>query len=228
MTPEEVAHAATDRPTWRRLVDEKTERIRAFECHVLPRLLDGLRPGARWLEIGCGLGWASAVTSSQRPDLRMTAVDLVTPYLADHAARLASFFGVSVQFVAADAGDLPFSDGAFDLVFSQHVLYRLGDPSVAIREAYRVLAPAGRWVAIESATPWCWPWRALAWRRFRERNMCTGLGEHAWTREGWRILYVHSAGIPATFTWATRKGRAVRWLTNMRRPEHLLVTVEKP
>lgn len=229
MTSEAAAHLAADRPTWRRLIGEKTERIAAFEHHVLPQLLNGLGLGRRWLEIGCGLGWASAVVASERPypDLTVTATDSVELYLAQHARRLATFFGVDVDFVAADAVRLPFAAGTFDRVFSQHVLYRLDSPQLAMREAYRVLATGGRWIAIERAAPWCWPWSAHERRRFRRRNQDTGLAERAYTARQWRWFF-RQAGVPATLSWATRKGRIVRWLTNAVRAEHLMVTVERP
>ena len=224
---ETVAYHAADRPTWRRLVNEKTERIHAFERHILPRLIDGLRPGSRWLEIGCGLGWASAVAADRRPDLAVTATDLVAPYLADHARRLATFFGVEIHFAAAHAGALPFPDGTFDRVFSQMVLYRVGRPQFAIWEAYRVLAPRGRWIAVERAAPWGWPWSAQESRRVERRNQETGLGERAYSARAWHGFFAQEE-VPATFAWATREGRLVRWLTNAVRAEHLMVEVEKP
>mgnify|MGYP001558908719 CR=1 FL=1 len=238
MIAETALHRATDRPTWRRLIHEKGARVAAFERHVLPLLVDGLRPGASVLEIGCGLGWASAVLAYHRPDLRVVATDLVAPYLSDHARRLADFFGVKIAFVASDAEWLPFPDGMFDRVFSQMVLYRLpagrasalrefGRPVRTIAWAYRALAPGGRWLAIERAAPWCWPWSARERRRFERRNRETGLSERSWTRRQWEGLFA-AACVPARFAWATRTGSAIRALTNAIRAEHLLVTVERP
>lgn len=49
--------------------------------------------------------------------------------------------------VQADAGALPFATGVFDAVVAVNMLYHLADPVVAIREARRVLAPGGLFVA---------------------------------------------------------------------------------
>lgn len=228
MNLETVNYFAADRPTWRRLVDEKCERIHAFERHVLPRLLSGLRPGAKWLEIGCGLGWASAVMASARPDVCATATDLVAPYLSNHAERMARLFGVEISFAAADAAALPFQTGTFDRVFSQHVLYRVAEPRRAIREAARVLAPGGQWLALENAAPWCWPWSARDRGRLVRRNRRTGLCETARSEREWLDLFRSARVPPASMTWATRDNHIVRWMTNAIRSEHLIVTVEKP
>lgn len=228
-TPPEVAsYRATDRLTWRRLVDEKCERIHAFERHVMPGLMAGLGYEARCLEIGCGLGWASAVMASACPDVRMTATDIVAPYLSDHARALISFFGVRIVLTAADAAALPFPSGSFDRVFSQHVLYRVSSPLRAIREAVRVLAPGGRWLALESAAPWCQPWLGRSRRHFARRNEKTGLREIARTEEEWLELFRMAHVRPVSLAWATRKGYAVRYMTNAVRSEHVIVTVEKP
>jgi SAM-dependent methyltransferase len=47
-------------------------------------------------------------------------------------------------FATADAGALPFPDGAFGLVTSVLVLHYLRDPARALAEARRVLRPGGR------------------------------------------------------------------------------------
>jgi len=40
--------------------------------------------------------------------------------------------------------DLPFADGAFDVVISQHVQMNIADKARLYAEAWRVLAPGGR------------------------------------------------------------------------------------
>jgi SAM-dependent methyltransferase len=51
-------------------------------------------------------------------------------------------------FTQGDAENLPFSDGAFDFVYSHGVLHHTPDTAQTIREIYRVLSPGGRAVVM--------------------------------------------------------------------------------
>ena len=53
----------------------------------------------------------------------------------------ASFWGV--EFIVADAMNLPFEDMSFDAVSARHMLYHVPDVAQALKEARRVLKPAG-------------------------------------------------------------------------------------
>lgn len=45
--------------------------------------------------------------------------------------------------IVADAGNLPFEDNYFDIVFSDNVLEHLNNPNQVFKEIYRVLKPGG-------------------------------------------------------------------------------------
>lgn len=49
-----------------------------------------------------------------------------------------------LNVVQTSAEELPFEDGTFDLVHSNHVFEHLADPLAAAREVFRVLKPGGR------------------------------------------------------------------------------------
>lgn len=89
------------------------------------------------LEIGCGSGVISATLAQLGgPGLRMHAVDVVDSRSVMH--------GYDFQRVAGTA--LPFADGAFDIVISNHVIEHVGPPAAQMAhllEIHRVLAPAG-------------------------------------------------------------------------------------
>ncbi len=97
--------------------------------------------GLRVLEIGCGCG--SEAERFARAGAHYTAVDLTNAAVSITQRRfqLANLEG---RFVQGDAEDLPFADGAFDLVYSHGVLHHTPDTARTIREVYRVLAPGGR------------------------------------------------------------------------------------
>ena len=48
-----------------------------------------------------------------------------------------------IEFLTADAQDLPFRDDWFDFCFSQNAFEHIADPARALREAFRVTRPGG-------------------------------------------------------------------------------------
>jgi SAM-dependent methyltransferase len=56
---------------------------------------------------------------------------------------------VRVAFAAADAGALPFAEGAFDSTYCVAVLQHVRDVPAAVREFARVTKPGGRVLAVE-------------------------------------------------------------------------------
>jgi SAM-dependent methyltransferase len=105
--------------------------------------LDKLR-GLRVLEIGCGAGGHSALFA--RHGARVTAVDL-TPARVQSTAmkfRLLADLAAGCEAIRADAENLPFEDGCFDIVYSNGVLHHTADTEKAIAEVHRVLRPGGR------------------------------------------------------------------------------------
>lgn len=101
----------------------------------------------RVLEIGCGHAF-SAPEWLERTRADVTLLDVDPP---DEAYAAAERSPERVHLLKADARNLPFDAGAFDLVFAQCVLtwLHLPDRAQAIREATRTLAPGGHLVAIE-------------------------------------------------------------------------------
>lgn len=81
---------------------------------------------ARVVHIGPAKGVAEWLTSQEGVDY--VSVDLDSP----------------LAMVRADACDLPFEDGSFDLLLCIHVLEHIPDDRQALREMQRVLRPGGR------------------------------------------------------------------------------------
>ena len=82
----------------------------------------------------------------------MTAIDL-TPEYCEVARWLNDAVGLgdTIDVRTADATDLPFDAGSFDVVVSQHVQMNIADKRRLYAEARRVLAPGGR-LALWDAT----------------------------------------------------------------------------
>jgi SAM-dependent methyltransferase len=100
----------------------------------------GISSGARVLDVGCGTG-VVAITAA-RLGARVEAIDL-TPQLLERARENARIAKVDIEFREADAEDLPFRDGEFDVVVSQFAHMFAPRPDVAIAQMLRVLRPVG-------------------------------------------------------------------------------------
>ncbi|GAB3752784.1 class I SAM-dependent methyltransferase [Microlunatus parietis] len=88
------------------------------------------------LDVGCGDGAFARRLPSRS---RWIGLDSSPEMLARTTARPA---------VRADARRLPFQDGSLGAVVCKYMLYHLGDPSVVITEAHRVLRPGGLFLAV--------------------------------------------------------------------------------
>ncbi len=100
------------------------------------------------LDCGCGTGFLSLEMAGRGH--RVTGVDFAAAMLAE-ARRKAAMQGLDIRFEEADAEQLPFPPGSFDLAISRHVLWTLPHPIAALDEWLRVLRPGGRLVVIDGA-----------------------------------------------------------------------------
>jgi ubiquinone/menaquinone biosynthesis C-methylase UbiE len=108
------------------------ERARAFQ----PK---------RVLETAAGTGVVTKALHDALPDAEIVATDLNPPMLEEAARRVGDG---KVRFEAADALDLPFEDESFDLVVCQFGVMFFPDKVRGNAEAYRVLAPRGRYLLV--------------------------------------------------------------------------------
>jgi len=117
-----------------------------FEPHArdLARRLASGR-SARVLETACGTGVATRhILEQLAPDAAYVATDL-NPDMLEHA-RAALGTDRRVDWRTADAQQLPFAEATFDAVAMQFGMMFVPDKERALREAWRVLAPGGRFV----------------------------------------------------------------------------------
>lgn len=124
------------------------------ETWLLPlgqRLVEacGIGPGMRVLDVAAGTGNASIPAARAGADV--TASDL-TPELLEAGRRRADASGLTLDWVQADAEDLPFDDASFDVVISTIGAMFAPHHQETANELLRVCRPGGT-IGLLSWTP---------------------------------------------------------------------------
>jgi SAM-dependent methyltransferase len=103
-----------------------------------------LKPGEKVLDVGSGLGGPSRIMAALG-GVNVVGLDL-TPAYCEVATRLSARCGLSdrVAYQSGDATAMPFVDGSFDVVYSQHVAMNIENRAALYAEVHRVLKPGGR------------------------------------------------------------------------------------
>jgi ubiquinone/menaquinone biosynthesis C-methylase UbiE len=122
--------------------------------------LTKLSPGDRVVDVGCGSG--TAVRRAARLGAQATGVDPAPVML-----RVARWFRGGVTYAEGGAESLPLPDVSATIVWSIASVHHWPQLEAGLAEAHRVLAPGGRFLAIERAT----------------HEGATGIASHGWTDE---------------------------------------------
>jgi SAM-dependent methyltransferase len=133
-------------PIWRATDDAAS----IYQTYVVPALMEewaprvaaaaDIRLGDRVLDVACGTGVLTRAAASRTgPTGTVTGLD-PSPRMLAVAERLSP----ELVWREGTAEALPFPDESFDAVISQFGLMFVPDPTSALREMMRVLAPGGR------------------------------------------------------------------------------------
>jgi SAM-dependent methyltransferase len=114
------------------------ERVTDVGERVVERA--AIRAGADVLDVAAGTG--NAAIGAAQAGARVIASDL-TPELFDTGRRRAAQAGVEIEWITADAEDLPFEDARFDTVLSSLGVQFAPRHEVVARELVRVCRPGG-------------------------------------------------------------------------------------
>jgi len=102
--------------------------------------------GERILDVAAGTGTSSAAL--QKNGATVVAVDFSVGMVEEGRRKQKN-----IEFVVADATNLPFRENEFDAVSISFGLRNVVDPKAALSEMYRVLKPGGRLVVCEFSKP---------------------------------------------------------------------------
>ena len=106
------------------------------ELHVLPDL-----KGLEVIELGCGTAYFGAWLKKHGA-ARVVGVD-VTPAQLGTARAMNDEFGLGLEFIEANAEEVPLPNASFDMAFSEYGASIWCDPYRWIPEAARLLRPGG-------------------------------------------------------------------------------------
>lgn len=125
--------------------------------------LVGVHPGDTVVDVGCGPG--AAAREAARRGARVTGVDPSGVMLRTARWTSLGHRPGSIEWVEGVAESLPLDDGSASVLWSLSTVHHWHDVDQGLAEAARVLAPAGRLLAIER----------------RRDPEATGLASHGWT-----------------------------------------------
>ena len=189
----------------------------------LTRLVEMATPRAedRALDISTGGGHVALALA---PYVRQVIASDLTPVMLAAARRFLTGRGVSnVEYVIADAEQLPFLDATFDLVTVRIAPHHYADIHAAVREMARVLAPGGRLVVIDNIVPEE-PALDMAMNDWEKRRDPSHV--RAYRAAEWRA-FVEAAGLRVSHSETARKTHAFTpWVERMRMPEQERASLE--
>ncbi len=124
---------------WNRLSDGYHRHWEALTTQAVPHMLANtqIAKGARVLDVACGPGYASGAAAA------WGATTLGVDF-SENMIALAKTNFAELDFQVADAEDLPFPGGGFDVVLINFGVLHFPDPDKALAEAYRVLKVGGK------------------------------------------------------------------------------------
>jgi 2-polyprenyl-3-methyl-5-hydroxy-6-metoxy-1,4-benzoquinol methylase len=137
--------------------------------------------GARLLEIGSGLGH---LVGQLEDTFETYGMDL------NHwAVKQSKSVIEKTSLQTASAQELPFREGAFNVVIIKHIVEHLPDPQKAIREIGRVTEPGGTLIlATPNLDSLLKPWKGSNWIGYQDPTHISLRRPHEW------IAYIREAG----------------------------------
>ena len=172
---------------------------RSEEAELAARLL-GLTRGEHLVDIGCGSGAATRVAAGL--GARVTGVDPARVLL--DVARLTTRPRSGITWARGTAEALPVPDGGADAAWSLATVHHWADLAAGLAEVRRVLAPGGRFLAMERRVP----------------PDADGLASHGWADAQAEAFVVacRDAGLEAEGVLTDRSRRGTQLSVLARRP----------
>ena len=161
----EIAEAAGDQATMRRVVKKRQDKMRSFFDSMAGRLGKDYVPGKSWrslseallrllppmeiADLGAGDGSFSLLLAQRAANV--IAVDSSARMIEVGREQTRRQGMKNIEFRLGDFEEVPINDSSVDLVFFSQSLHHALHPDRAVHEAWRILRPAGRVVILDLA-----------------------------------------------------------------------------
>lgn len=116
-------------------------QVELFEQHLASFLVNNV------LEIGCGAGYNTRHLADRLPKTRFVGIDISESHTETATVEAQNL--TNVEYETGDFQQLPFDDCRFDAVLAVECLCQGSDMQRALREAFRVLRPGGKFLVID-------------------------------------------------------------------------------
>jgi len=128
--------------------------------HALKSLMKGMQ--GKILDIGCADATLTARIADYLPKAQVTGLDLYKKSI-DYAIKRHP----EVNFVVADARQIPFKDNAFDLITCIETLEHIPDNSRVIAEIHRVLKRGGNFIIVQDTDSFIFNIVWMLWTKWK-------------------------------------------------------------
>jgi ubiquinone/menaquinone biosynthesis C-methylase UbiE len=118
----------------------------------LPLLVEWLTPSSDWVVLDAATGGGHVAKVVAPHVQRVYATELTKTMLETARMHLQSECR-NVEFILADAENLPFLDATFDAVTCRIAPHHFPQPRLFIQEVARVLKPGGKFLMIDNVSP---------------------------------------------------------------------------
>jgi len=131
----------------------RADYVAAME-HMNGVLLDAghVSDGQRLLDVGCGFGGTIQQINADHSGMHLTGLNIDPRQLAAAEAQTTPVNGNRIDWVEADALQLPFEDDSFDRILAVECIFHFPSRERFLAEAARVLKPGG-YVAVSDFVP---------------------------------------------------------------------------
>ncbi len=159
-----VGHEGLDDPQVAQGFDRVANmpQMRLLRAYVARRAV-AMKETGQAVDLGCGPGHLVVQLAQKAPGLHVTGVDLSDEMLAAERRGRQSGLGHRTAFRKGDAAQIPFPDGALDLVVSTLSLHHWSDPVAVLDEIDRVLRPGGAFLILDLRRDLAAPSYLLIW-----------------------------------------------------------------
>ncbi|KEF36590.1 methylase involved in ubiquinone/menaquinone biosynthesis [Schinkia azotoformans MEV2011] len=135
---------------------KNAEKYIKSESHAkgddLQLLVEWMQPQSNWIVLDIATGGGHVAKTLAPHVATVYATDLTVEMLsntADHLSKACT----NIFYVIADAENLPFLEGTFDVVTCRIAPHHFPNPNNFIKEASRVLKPGGKFLLIDNVAP---------------------------------------------------------------------------